>query len=184
MSKPSNWYNMSWEEQRAWQRAESEREDLEYRARQAQEEAEQVRRDAQREARRAQAQFSAMAEEVNMELEDAIQQQEVLKLRVTELEDLARRARIALTFYRQYMWKELQTSYPSGYEVEKDIEAAVPDAEYLGVDNAKIHLSIDVFGMMEPTTEESRVEDPDPREYTPPIGEDEGGDETIVDDGE
>jgi hypothetical protein len=56
-SKPSNWYQMTYDEQRAWERQERERDDLEY-------DLERAREDAEHAARRAKRKLAAQREEL------------------------------------------------------------------------------------------------------------------------
>lgn len=62
--KPSNWYEMSWDEQREWNRRERAREDAEDEARRARDDAEAANRRASRERREAQSRESGIREEM------------------------------------------------------------------------------------------------------------------------
>jgi len=66
-NKPSNWYQMSCEERRAWDRAERQRQDLEYERERALEDAERAERYALQRER----QLSAMISENESRLGDA-----------------------------------------------------------------------------------------------------------------
>lgn len=59
MNKPSNWYQMSWEEQKEWKKQERARQDLEYEADQARQDAENARADYNQAHRNAQAEREA-----------------------------------------------------------------------------------------------------------------------------
>lgn len=73
MGRPSNWYNMSDDERRAWSRQDREREDAEYERQQAQDRAEQAARDARRSqeaARAARSEYESNAESYREEIDN------------------------------------------------------------------------------------------------------------------
>lgn len=74
MSRPSNWYVMDSDQQRAWERAERERDDLEYEHRRAIEDAESAARNNQRKLQ------AKAAELVNARMEQSSLVQEIEEL--------------------------------------------------------------------------------------------------------
>lgn len=79
--KPDNWYNMTWEEQRDWKRAESERENLEYdldRARQEMQNASYAHRQ----------ELQRQQHEAFLEYSDLSQENEELRIEIEHLKSL------------------------------------------------------------------------------------------------
>lgn len=83
--KPSNWYSMSYDAQREWERHDRAAEDEHYARRRAEEDAEAARHDAQRAVNQARAQaaaeFQSMEEDIEAaraERDDAIEQRDSL----------------------------------------------------------------------------------------------------------
>lgn len=73
-SKPSDWYNLSYEQQRAWERTNRELEDMEYERDQAREESEKTFRENQRRRQEYRNEIEAIREEritAEEELEEA-----------------------------------------------------------------------------------------------------------------
>lgn len=86
--KPDNYWQMDYDERKAWERQEQERQDLEYDKQRAQEEAKQAQADARRSRLNAQREMASMSEDYGYQIDDLESEIKTLKADKAKLLDV------------------------------------------------------------------------------------------------